>query len=154
MRTDEEVQVWTSGQQKSCRVHTQEVKHAKTETPDISISQCSVMSDGQRGFTTFLALISLYLLLVMCSLKLTPEEQLFRQKGVCTNAKKLNYSMIRNFSYRWKKICRRTIRHFILYECVQLAAFLSQEYVLIYCPFSQRVLVTISFNIRLHCSTH
>lgn len=48
------------------------------------------------GFITFLALISLYPLLLMC-LKLPPEEQLLLdKKGVCSNAKKIHYSQIKN----------------------------------------------------------
>lgn len=40
------------------------------------------MFDRWKGFTTFLTLISLYPLLLMCPLKLPPEEQLFLDKKV------------------------------------------------------------------------
>lgn len=40
------------------------------------------MFDTWKGFTTFLALILLYPLLLMCPLKLPPEEQLFLDKKV------------------------------------------------------------------------
>lgn len=55
------------------------------------------------GVSTFLALISLHPPLLRCPLKLPPEEQFFRQKCVCTNAKKLTYRRIKNISYRQKK---------------------------------------------------